>query len=175
MGGNRAKPSPVVRLFSMLVPKSTHPATVHFNGESTEVPFVDGEAFDPMTIARPVIEDVETEEETVEVPLIKIAHGRSGDKGNDSNIGILARKPEYYSIIRRELTAEKVHEYFDYLMDGDVTRYDLPGIHGVNFLLKESLGGGGIASLRNDPQAKAYANQLLDIPIAVPKSVADAL
>lgn len=175
MGGNRAKPSPVVRLFSMLVKKSDHPATVHFNGESWEVPFVDGATFDPSSINRPSIDDVPAGEETVEVPLIKIAHGRSGDKGNDSNVGILARKPEYYPIIRRELTAEKVHDYYSYLMDGDVTRYDLPGIYGVNFLMKESLGGGGIASLRNDPQAKAFANQLLDIPIAVPKSVADAL
>ncbi|MFP6580996.1 MAG: acyclic terpene utilization AtuA family protein [Candidatus Hydrogenedentota bacterium] len=176
MGGNRAKPSPVVRLFSMLVKKSDHPAQVHFGDESWEVPFVDGEAFSPMTIARPVIEPVEqSDEETVEIPLIKIAHGRSGDKGNDSNIGILAREPEYYSIIRRELTAERVQEYFDYLMDGDVTRYDLPGIYGVNFLMRESLGGGGIASLRNDPQAKAYAQILLDIPIMVPKSLADTL
>ncbi len=68
-----------------------------------------------------------------------------------------------------------MQEYFDYLMDGDVTRYDLPGIYGVNFLMRESLGGGGIASLRNDPQAKAYAQILLDIPIMVPKSLADTL
>jgi hypothetical protein len=103
---------------------------------------------------------------------MKLAHGRSGDKGNDANIGIIARKPEYYGIIRRELTCARVREYFAYLMDGDVERFDLPGIRGVNYLLHDALGGGGIASLRNDPQGKAYAQILLDIPVAVPESVA---
>lgn len=116
-----------------------------------------------------------SDEPTVEIPLVKIAHGRSGDKGNDSNIGIIARKPEYFDIIRRELTSDAVHDYFAYLMDGSVERFDVPGIHAVNFLLRESLGGGGIASLRNDPQGKAYAQILLDIPIAVPVSVAKEL
>lgn len=176
MGGNRAKPSPVVRLFSLTVPKDTHPATVHFEGESIEVPFAPGEAFDPGQLTRPTIDDNnKAEEPHTMVPLIKIAHGRSGDKGNDSNIGIIAREPEFYPIILRHLTADLVREYFDYLMEGDVIRYALPGIYGINFLLKESLGGGGIASLRNDPQGKAYAQQLLDIPIPVPQSVADTL
>lgn len=176
MGGNRAKPSPVVRLFSLLVPKATHPATVHFGNESWEVPFTVGAPFDESAITRPkTLEADSPEEPTVQIPLIKIAHGRSGDKGNDSNIGIIARDSTYYPILLRYLTPEVVREYFAYLLEGDVIRYELPGIFAVNFLLKESLGGGGIASLRNDPQAKAYAQQLLDIPIPVPQSVADSL
>ena len=176
MGGNRAKPSPVVRLFSMLVPKATHPATVHFQGESWEVPFTAGANFDADSIERPQFDAADVSDEAlVEVPLIRLAHGRSGDKGNDSNIGIIARDSKHYPLLLGCLTAESVREYFSYLMDGDVTRYELPGIFGVNFLLKESLGGGGIASLRNDPQAKAYAQQLLDMPVKIPQSIADSL
>jgi hypothetical protein len=175
MGGNRAKPSPVVRLFSCTVDRASITPEVVIGDARTPAPFSPGKPFDASKIARPKIADESGPAVTIEVPLVKIAHGRSGDKGNDSNIGIIARKPEYYPIIRRELTAEAVHKYFSYLMDGGVDRFDLPGLHAVNFLLKESLGGGGIASLRNDPQAKAYAQILLDMPIKVPALLAKSL
>jgi hypothetical protein len=176
MGGNRAKPSPVVRLFSLTVDRASVVPEIVMNDGRTPRPFSRGEPFDAARIKRPSIADKPAPaEKTVEVPLIAIAHGRSGDKGNDSNIGIIARRPEYFGIIRRELTPARVREYFAYLMTGDVERYDIPGIYGVNFLLHESLGGGGIASLRNDPQGKAYAQILLDIPVRVPESVASSL
>ena len=175
MAGTRPKPSPVVRLFSMTVDKAFITPTVHMGDEDWEVPFADGAPLDTDAIARPSIAEAPSDEPTVEVPLVKIAHGRSGDKGADSNIGIIARKPEYFPIIREQLSEKTVRAYFDYLMDGDVTRFDLPGICAVNFLLTDSLGGGGIASLRNDPQGKAYAQILLDIPIQVPESVAKSL
>ena len=175
MGGNRPKPSPVVRLFSLTVDKATVTPTVHMGDEDWEVPFAEGAPLDTDAITRPTIAEATSDGPTVEVPLVKIAHGRSGDKGADSNIGIIARKSEYYPIIREQLSEKTVRAYFDYLMDGDVVRYDLPGISAVNFLLSDSLGGGGIASLRNDPQGKAYAQILLDIPIQVPESVAKSL
>lgn len=176
MGGNRAKPSPVVRLFSCTVDRASIVPEVVVGDARMKAPFSKGVPFDASKLMRPKIEDAKSDgEPTVEVPLVKIAHGRSGDKGNDSNIGIIARKPEYYPIIRRELTADAVHEYFSYLMDGGVERFDLPGLYAVNFLLKESLGGGGIASLRNDPQGKAYAQILLDRPVRVPKRIAENL
>lgn len=176
MGGNRAKPSPVVRLFSCTVDRASIVPEVIVGDARMKAPFSAGQPFDPATIVRPQIQELDPSVElTVEVPLVKIAHGRSGDKGNDSNIGIIARKPEYYPIIRRELTAEVVKEYFGYLMDGDVERFDLPGIYAVNFLLKESLGGGGIASLRNDPQGKAHAQILLGRPVRVPHQIANSL
>ena len=175
MGGNRSKPSPVVRLFSCTVDRASITPEVIVGETRTRAPFSAGQRFDASKLARPKIADEAVSGPTVEVPLVKIAHGRSGDKGNDSNIGIIARKPEYYPIIRRELTAKAVNEYFSYLMDGGVERYDLPGLYAVNFLLKESLGGGGIASLRNDPQGKAYAQILLDMSIKVPQSVAKGL
>lgn len=173
MGGNRPKPSPVVRLFSMTVPKSSVTPAVHVAGEHIDVPFSDGDVFDESMLTRPAIEDAVPGGATTEVPLVQIAHGRSGDKGDDANIGIIARDPKFYPVIRKELTASKVQEYFAYLMEGGVDRFDLPGIHGVNFLMHQALGGGGIASLRNDPQGKAYAQILLDMPIEVPSELLD--
>ncbi len=171
MGGNRPKPSPVVRLFSMTVARDSVVPTVTMGADSWEAPFVGGTPLDEAAIVRPTIDDAPAPAKTKEVPLIAIAHGRSGDKGADANIGIIARKPEYYPILRRELTAERVREYMSFCVDGDVARYDLPGICGVNFLLQDALGGGGIASLRNDPQGKAYAQILLEMPIAVPEGI----
>lgn len=109
-------------------------------------------------------------ESPVHVPLLQLAHGRSGDKGDSTNIGILARDPAYLPAIRSALTAEVVRGYFAHMCDGKVTRYEWPGLNGFNFLLEQSLGGGGTASLRYDPQGKAYAQMLLDIEIAVPGS-----
>lgn len=174
-GGNRPKPAPVVRLFSMLIDKAAVLPKVHLGGETWEVPFANGTPFDPATLERPAFDDSPVAGDTVEVPLMKIAHGRSGDKGNDANIGIIARDPAYYPVIREVLTAEKVRAHFSYLMTGHVERFDLPGICAVNFLLHESLGGGGMNSLWNDPQGKAFAQILLDIPVAIPKAMADTL
>lgn len=171
MGGNRPKPAPVVRLFSFLVDKASVTPQVHLNGESWDVPLAPGAPFDATTLERPEIADAKISGETVEVPLITIAHGRSGDKGNDSNIGIIARDPKFYPVLREALTAETVRDYFSYLMSGDVERYDLPGIHALNFLLHESLGGGGMNSLRNDPQGKAYAQILLGMTVRIPKGL----
>ena len=170
-GDGRAKASPVVRLFSFLVERSSVVATVHFGGVSWPVPFSEGKPFDTATVKRPTFAEGAPEGESVEVPLIAIAHGRSGDKGDNANIGIIARRPEFLPIIRDQLTAEAVATYFDHLLEGPVERFDLPGLHAVNFLLHQVLGGGGIASLRGDPQGKAYAQLLLDFPVRVPKSL----
>ena len=170
-GGNRPKPSPVVRLFSFLVEKDGVIPMVHMAGESWEVPFAAGKSLDMSRLVRPDVDETVPGGETVEVPLVRIAHGRSGDKGNDSNIGIIARRPEWYPVLCHELTAERVRDYFSYLMTGAVERFDLPGIHALNFLLHESLGGGGMNSLRNDPQGKAHAQILLEMPVNVPKAL----
>ena len=104
------------------------------------------------------------------VPLSTIAHGRSGDKGNLSNIAILARKPEYLPHIAAQLTPEAVKDYMAHVVEGTVERYDWPGLNGFNFILNQSLGGGGVASLRYDPQGKAHAQMLMDFPVKVPAS-----
>ncbi|MEP4753046.1 MAG: hypothetical protein ABJZ74_09915, partial [Nitratireductor sp.] len=94
------------------------------------------------------------------------------DKGDIANIGILARKPDYLPYIRTALTEEVVKGYFAHLCNGVIERFDLPGSNALNFLLHESLGGGGIASVRIDPQGKGFAQMLLDIEIPVPADLA---
>ena len=103
-----------------------------------------------------------------EVALARIAHGRSGDKGDTLNCGIIARKPEYYAIIAEQVTAERVREHFGSFCQGNVTRYDLPKIHAFNFVLTRALGGGGTVSLRIDPQGKTYAAALMRLKVRVP-------
>jgi hypothetical protein len=111
----------------------------------------------------------------VAVPLIKLAIARSGDKGDDSNVGVMARKPEYLPYIRAALSETAVADYFRHLLKGKVYRFELPGINALNFLLTQSLGGGGVASLRADPQGKCYGQMLLDFPVAVPRGIAQRL
>jgi len=106
------------------------------------------------------------------MPLIAIAHGRSGDKGSDVNIGIRARHPDLYPVLLRELTVDRVSSHLAHLGAESVTRYELPGIQAVNFLLAGGLGAGGTASLRFDPQGKALAQQLLDVAVEVPRDLA---
>jgi hypothetical protein len=105
------------------------------------------------------------------VPLIALAWARSGDKGNNSNIGVIARKAEYLPIIRSALTPQAIASYFAHHLEGQgdnqVERYEVPGIRAINFVLHDVLGGGGIASLRNDPQGKGFAQMLLDFPVPV--------
>ena len=112
------------------------------------------------------------------VPLVKLAVARSGDKGNHSNIGVIARDPDYLPWIAEALTPAVIVDWMGHVLDpvqGRVERWYLPGSHSLNFLLENALGGGGIASLRIDPQGKAFAQQLLEIPIAVPQHIADSL
>ena len=103
-----------------------------------------------------------------EIALARIAHGRSGDKGDTVNCGIIARKPEYYPVIAAQVTEVRVKAHFGDFCRGTVKRYDLPKLHAFNFVLTRSLGGGGTASLRIDPQGKTYAAALMRIKIQVP-------
>ena len=109
------------------------------------------------------------------MPLVALAYGRSGDKGDNANIGIFARKPDYVPILDAEVTEEAVAKWFAHRINGQVTRWRLPGIGGFNFLLREALGGGGMASLKADPLAKAFAQMLLDMPVRVPAAIASEL
>ena len=101
------------------------------------------------------------------VPLFKLAFARSGDKGNHANIGVIARKPEYFEYINSELTSKAVENYFSHVSEGKVLSWCVPRINGINFLLKDSLGGGGMASMSIDPQGKSSAQQLRDYEIPV--------
>jgi hypothetical protein len=173
-GAGRVSPSPVIRMFSCLVPKSMVPVTVEVDGRA--IPMQEGARSGGFTAAslpteRPPAPALPAGD-TATVPLIALAYGRSGDKGDNANIGIFARKPEYEPILDSEVTEEAVAKYFAHRINGKVTRWRLPGIKGFNFLLRQALGGGGMASLKADPLAKAFAQMLLDMPVRVPAAVA---
>ena len=105
------------------------------------------------------------------VKLIKIAHGRSGDKGNGSNVGIIARHPDIYPFLKEKLTPERIKEHMKYVCKGEVDRYELPNIGALNFILHDSLGGGGTVSLKLDAQGKTHASQVLRMDIDVPQEL----
>ncbi len=107
------------------------------------------------------------------VKLIEIAHGRSGDKGNASNVGIIARHPDVYPFLVDYLTTEKVKEHMKYVCKGDVERYEMPNIGALNFILHDSLGGGGTVSLKLDAQGKTHAMQVLRMDVEVPDELLD--
>lgn len=101
----------------------------------------------------------------MKVELTKLAHARSGDKGDTANVGVIALKEEIYPILVREITAEKVKEHFGEMVKGEVERFELPNLGALNFLLHESLGGGGTLSLMTDAQGKTFSTALLRMKI----------
>jgi len=101
----------------------------------------------------------------VKIPLSRLAHARSGDKGDTANIGLIAFEPKHYPLLAREVTAERVKRHFGTLCEGEVERFELPNLGALNFLLHRSLGGGGTVSLRLDAQGKTYGAALLRMEI----------
>jgi hypothetical protein len=177
-GTGLPKPTPVVRLRTYLVSRDRFHTEIDLDG--TAVPFEEPTvpprargSWEPDLPSEPY--DVI---DPVELPLIAVAHARSGDKGADANIGVRARHPDFLPLLRDQLSADAVAAWFAHRLNhgtfaqvhsaSPVQRYDVPGIHALNFVLRDALGGGGIASLRFDPQGKAYAQQLLDIPLDIP-------
>jgi hypothetical protein len=104
----------------------------------------------------------------MKVQLVKLAHARSGDKGDTANVGLIALRDEYYTLLVREVTAERVKQHFAGICKGEVERFELPNLHALNFLLHESLGGGGTLSLMTDAQGKTFSTALLRMYIEVP-------
>jgi len=111
----------------------------------------------------------------MKVQLTKLAHARSGDKGDTANVGLIALRPEFYTLLVREVTAKRVKEHFDGICKGDVERFELANLEALNFLLHESLGGGGTLSLMTDAQGKTFSTALLRMQIEVPDEEARAL
>ena len=175
--GSRAKPSPVVRLFSFLIPKSELSVTLDVGGTRTDHVIAQTDGFSPSVITRPDMPETQDLDKAVSVPLVKLAWGRSGDKGNKANVGIIARDAAYLPYIWAALDETAIRDRFGHFMapGSGFERYLLPGCHGLNILIHEALGGGGVASLRNDPQGKAYAQILLDYPVPVSRDIAESL
>ncbi|CAH1095346.1 DUF1446 domain-containing protein [Acinetobacter baumannii] len=168
--GGRPKTSPVIKLFSFLIDKNQLNIEIDFGGKRYPVEIPQGVSTEQL-LTLTAGENAVYQGDEIEVPLIEIAHARSGDKGNHSNIGVIARKADYLPWIRAALTEQSVASYMQHVLDaekGRVIRYELPGLNALNFMLENALGGGGVASLRIDPQGKAFAQQLLDMPVKVP-------
>ncbi len=111
----------------------------------------------------------------MKVKLIRMAHARSGDKGDTANIGLIALRPTFYPVLEREVTAERVKKHFKGICNGQVERFELPNLGALNFLLHESLGGGGTLSLMTDAQGKTFSTALLRMEIDIPEEEADEL
>lgn len=174
-GLGRQTPGPVVKLFSFLLPKTEVAATVTVDGAALPAPPQAARAGGTGgTQPRRYPAFAPLEGERVELPLVKIAWARSGDKGNTENIGVLARHADFVPVIAQALAPERVAAHFAYCVEGPVTRYDVPGIQAFNFVLENALDGGGIASMRADPLGKGFAQMLLDLPVAVPRGLAEA-
>ena len=173
----RPKPTPVVRLFTFFLDKAIvgRPRLQVGDCPVTEIEVpIDG-GYVPPAPHRIVTPDTVPNETMVDLPLGRLAYARSGDKGNSSNIAIIARKPEYMPLLRRELTPERVLAHLGHLVGGPAERFEAPGLNALNFLISDALGGGGMASRRIDPQGKAYGQMALEMTIPVPRSWADKI
>jgi hypothetical protein len=167
-GDGRPSPSPSIRQYAFMLRKERLAPVVMLGGETMAVTIPTGQPAVPEPEAPVPDEQVEDTEECIEVPLVRVARARSGDKGDSSNIGVIARRPEWLPRLRSQLTEARVKEWLSHLVKGEVTRFDVPGIHAMNFLCTRALDGGGMASLRNDPLGKGMAQILLTLPVKVP-------
>ena len=111
----------------------------------------------------------------MKVRLVDVAHARSGDKGDTANVGVIALRPEWYALLARYLTVDRVRDHFRGVIAGDVERFELPNLHALNFLLHGALDGGGTLSLKTDAQGKVFSTALLRMVIDVPDAEAKRL
>lgn len=180
----RADIQPVIKLCSFLVPKSQVRLqmrlgdTVHDASDpgqacagSTSAPCNTAHDSPPAPLEAA---QAASDEPLHDGRLIDLAWARSGDKGDDENIGVIARHPKAWAWLRSQLHATQVQAYFAHLVQGPVLRYEVPGLQALNFVLHQALGGGGVCSLRSDPLGKSFAQMLLDMPLRVPASVLTA-
>jgi hypothetical protein len=193
--GGRPSPSPMIRQYAFLLDKTALQPGVVMDGERTlveiAVPSVNAVAEPtsvrsdaPLSVRPELVEGLqgvegfrqaqperEIEGDAITVPLIQLAYARSGDKGDTSNIGLIARQAAFLPYIKAAVAEATVAAWLAHLVKGQVTRYDLPGIHAVNFVCEQALGGGGMSSLRNDPLGKGMAQILLGMPVQIPKDL----
>ena len=175
--GGRPQPHMVPALFSTLVDKDKVPVEIAIDDrrETVAIPAADAPGSAPDAIEPPAPGNAA---DLQEVPLMRVAFARSGDKGDHANVGVIARRPELLPWIAAALDEAGVRDYYAHLLDaerGSVARWYLPGSHSLNFLLRHALGGGGAASLRTDPQGKAFGQMLLDKPVKVPAGLLEGL
>lgn len=173
----RPKITPVVAQFAFLIDKARIQPKISINNKPVKYEIKVPGKYSSFPKARHAAPDVpvkSTPDSMIEVPLVALAAARSGDKGNNANVGVIARKPDYLPWIKQGATEKAVKEYFGHVVKGDVMRFDLPGMNAVNFLLTNCLGGGGTSTLHLDNLAKTYAQQLLALPIKVPNDLVES-
>jgi hypothetical protein len=177
MSAGRPSVSPSIRLFSFTIPKAwVMPRLTMDEATPLDVPVPAGVPLvETLQSARAhwpapyFAEPTPAGPDDAEVPLIRIALGRSGDKGDTSNIGLIARTPQLLPILLREVTSKRVQTWLAHSVSGTVTLHPVPGINGINLVLTRALDGGGMASLRYDPLGKSMAQVLLAMPVRVPR------
>ncbi|KAG2223262.1 hypothetical protein INT45_006988 [Circinella minor] len=179
-GSGRPKPVPNLVHFPCLLPKTEVKASVVVGNDSLQTvqweKWDESQSFGSPSVV-PLIPEASVSSTTklVKTKLINLANGRSGDKGDVCNVGIIARDPRYYPYIKRSLTGPVVAEYMKHLCKGTVTRFELPGLFALNFVLTKSLGGGGLSSLTIDRQGKTFAQLILTgIDIEIPAELLPA-
>jgi len=172
--GGRPKASPVVRLFTFMIDKArlTAPRVVLGDAPGFEVP-VPLSAAQTAPIPAPAAPVAAPEAGSaagplVEVSLDRVAHARSGDKGDTSNVAIFCRDPRYYAHLSQELTTERMAAVFGDAVKGPIERFEAPGLHAFNFLMQQALGGGGMATQRIDALGKSYGQRALEMRVRVP-------
>lgn len=175
-GGGRPAVSPLIAPCAFLVPRSAVAARLTVHGQTTVLPFNNpaegpGAAAGPAPAAPAPAAPPADAGPLVTVPLVRLAWGRSGDKGNSSNIGLIARRPEYLPWIWQQVTPEAAKAWLAHLVKGGAQRWHLPGIGGLNILLQDALDGGGPVSLRLDALGKGMAQMLLEMPVQVPEAL----
>ena len=169
--GGRPPISPLIKLYSFLINKKNINCSVNFGSTKEKISFYFGEQYEPVLRSDFAILGGLAKSLDFEVPLIKLAYARSGDKGNHVNIGVIARKPDYFSFIKDSLNMDIIAEQLKNIPKDSILCWELPKIFGLNFLLKNCLNGGGMSSLSLDPQGKGYAQNFLNIKISVSESV----
>jgi len=177
--GGRPKPGPVVRLFTFFIDKAALPSPLVSLGDAAPFAVTLPAGADaphlpaaPAPEAQPATTPARQPGTLTQVPLVRLAYARSGDKGDSANIAIIARRPDLVETIRREVTPERLATLFPDVA-GAIHRFEAPGLHAFNFLLEAALGGGGMASMRIDPQGKAYGQRTLELMVGVAPDLLD--
>jgi hypothetical protein len=175
-GAGRPSVRPLIRPFSFLIDKTAVPVSVESDGQRSSVPIASfPQAVTSVCRTTSICPPAFSwpNEERAEVRLIELAWARSGDKGDLSNIGLVARRPEWLPLLWECVTPDVVRDYFSHLVKGRIERFYVPGTASMNLLMHEALAGGGPSSMRLDPLGKGMAQMLLDLVITVPVSVAE--
>ena len=178
-GGGRSSAAPSIKQFGFLLDKRLVKTGVRINNSEINIDAVNSVLSHEFKQSIAINNDNINVEKTViisdeiEVELIQIAHARSGDKGDISNIGVIARHPDLLPVLREQLSEAAVAAYLAHFVKGKVARFDVPGIHAFNFVCEQALDGGGMASLRNDPLGKGMGQILLTMPVRVSKHLRD--